>query len=228
MKPRLQQKQLWRTPTGGFTLIELLVVISIIAVIASIGVVVGTQMQRSGLENQTRLLLGQLMGAATEYREQTGRHVTFDVDMETYDDADPFANDARSINTFVSNVRLNARPAFEQLRTVDEQSIDGDGGITDTAAFNTGVTASDNNTVRDSFDQIVRYYPGSSNATNTVNDANLIDKGMPKRKQPYFASAGQDGLWGAINSENNFGGTVDSNMDSQPDSQDNIYSFEVQ
>ena len=58
-------------------------------------------------------MMGQLMGAATEYKEQTGKFVTFDIDGDTYDATSIPTNDARSINFSSATCGSILQPALE-------------------------------------------------------------------------------------------------------------------
>jgi|GEM_PF-1561717 len=241
-RPRQQASGTGVPPVSGpaarrphaFTLIELLVVISIITVIAGIGVVISGSASRSAAEARTRTLLGQLAGSATEYREQVGNHYTWVrptapvIPFGTPYDSEP-TMDYLSINRYVIATVFGSRPAFEQLISVNDNSIAGGAFVNiyddSTPAARPAATAGSQEgySIVDGFDNPLRYYPGSDNG-----GTDQTGNGMPLRKRPYFASAGKDGVWGEINAQNDSEGTADTNNDGQPDSKDNLYSFEVQ
>ena len=218
-------------PTPAFTIIELLVVISIIGLVAAIGVAVSGAVLRGAEANRVRTLLGQIAGAMTEYREQVGRHVNLAIGMNTYEDSDPYdpSEDYESINLFVRAIEQNSRPAFEQLQTVNERFIAGGNfeAPLQTMPIPTDNQKRNGESIIDSFDNPLRYYPGSDNGgmDQTAN-------GLPLRKQPYIASAGKDGLWGRIDPMTNepvaMGTNADQDNDGVADAEDNLYSFEVQ
>ncbi len=100
----------------GFTIIELLVVISIIAIIISLIVSAGTNLQAMGMEAETRGDLEVIQLAVNEYREQTGQW--------------PLGSGPTLIN------RLMAVPACKEiLRSLTKRALEGRDAFDNTIYF---------------------------------------------------------------------------------------------
>ena len=170
-------------------------VIAIIAGIMGILGAVWLTSQDSAKDQVMRVALGQLAGARVEYSAQTKQVPAY---LGSY--ANNPAADAASIDFFVTTVKNNARPALDLVETLDvalRVDTNGDNVI---------------DRVVDTWDRPVRYYPGSE-----YGGTDQTARGMPLRKEPYFASAGEDGDFGSIGTDN------------EPDdaAMDNLYSFDL-
>jgi len=105
-----------RRDRRGFTIIELLVVVSIIAIIISLIVSAGTNMQAIGMEEETRGHLEVISRAVEEYREQTGAY--------------PRGSGASLMR------KLLAEPACEELlRGLPERMLEGRDAFDKTISF---------------------------------------------------------------------------------------------
>lgn len=98
-----------------------------------------------------------------------------------------------SIEDFVDAVYSDCQPAVKMLETVDSKLVVMDGNNIDT--------------INDPWGIELRYTTGGD-----------VNAGLPLRRAPYFASAGPDGEWGTIDSDN------EPNSDG---ADDNIYSFDL-
>ena len=229
MKPRLQQKQLWRTPTRGFTIIELLVVISIITVIIAFSAPAIFGFLQRGEEARVRSILNGLASAADSYNITTGQTVDHkitrddfgnNVDLDIDNDDDDF-----TFGWFVLNA--GQVPESSQLIAIasgEDLTFDGDdmGSVAD--AVN-GLPVGDISRIelRDTWDTPIRYAGGVSHSDSFDEDNYL-------RAHPtaFFVSAGPDGLFGAvIENTNEPDPAVDEDDDGAADAADNIYSFDL-
>ena len=186
----------FRVRASAFTLIEILVVVSIIAILLAVVGGFWAGARDSAQTRVVRVSLSQLAGTATEYGVQTRQVVPY---TGGYNNTD-LTMDFGSIQAFVTAVKDNARPAYDMLQAVNESlrvDTNSDGEL---------------DRVIDNWGQFIRYYPGT--------EAGATDQtgiGLPLRKQPYFASAGPDMLWGSISGAN----------EPNDAAADNLYSFEI-
>lgn len=211
--------------SSGFTLIEVLVVVSIIVIV--IGVIVAGISGAFGTANDKRtgLVLQQLANSIVEYEAQTGLdfplppsgtnyysfpassqsdHMRYERSIDDYIEAIsevPEANDAFEL------VNGNLRPNTSS----DSDNDTADGLDPATPDLNNDLPDS----VLDAWGNPIRFVPTSPRAGYPTYRA----AGLPIRRDPYFASAGTDGIWGTFDSENN---PLDDGA------LDNIYSFNVE
>lgn len=195
-------------PTG-FTLVEILIVISIIGLLA--GLVIGGAMQmRKGADDQkTKVLVNQVAGILSEYQAAVKKYPD---NTDPVTDADPVvfdytnADDAESVGFFLQEIRK--LPAAQTAIS---------GIAPDLVRKNTaGVVVA----IVDSWGKPLRYSGFNAAGAGTDDDYwGNRDLGMPRKRQPYIASAGPDQLWGRF--DPSASGEV-------PDAQaaDNIYSFD--
>ena len=209
------ENQTKRPRSAGFTLIEILVTISIIAILAAISIPVMTQLLQRGAEAQTKTLLKQLDSSVSEYEAQT-RRKAFVATSYGYPDAEGQAEDFSSFQELYDERLKDLEPALEMVDTVNDQ-----------------FRVVDPNTaellwVQDSWDNPVRFFPGTlafeQNSADAPGQSDLEDKGMYRRKSPYFASAGPDGRWGKIDPGSDQPLADDEDGDA---AEDNLYSFEA-
>ncbi len=217
-----------RTPRG-FSLIELLVVISVIGLLAGIGFVAARAMMAQAKIEQANAVVSALAGVPTEilastdqplrYMDYTGRNAR----AYPNDPVDPTVRDAwDSINFLIERGDKNPT-AKAMLQSVNREFfkygsdpedvsehyiVDPWGQPLRFSAF------SNNGTPGDPSDD----FYGATNSNNGTGDYRG-DYGMPKRRTPYVASAGPDGLWGEFDGDG---------LIPDADAADNIYSFELQ
>ncbi|MBB6431472.1 prepilin-type N-terminal cleavage/methylation domain-containing protein [Algisphaera agarilytica] len=182
---------------AGFSLIEILVVISIIALLLALGAVGMSKMREQAQVEKIRVLLQQLAGVETEYRAQTNGKFPDDDSSNS-----STAGVNNSIEWFVEQVE--AQPITQEMieKTVNR-------------AFYSPTDGGTPGTVVDAWGLEIEYRELSDgSATATSNGTNAQ---FPPYAQPFFASAGPDGLWG------------DHSVLADPDdaAADNIYSFEL-
>ena len=113
----------------------------------------------------------------------------------------PAANN--SIAVVVGDIKSNGGEAAElMLRSLDKQFWDG-------GSYSGGTG---NQAILDAWGKQIEYVAANGANGDTGNN-------MPKRPQPYFASAGKDGEWGSYTN-----GNIDA---PNADAKDNLYSFEM-
>ena len=206
--------------SAGFTLIEILVTISIIAILAAISIPAMSALYRNAAEAQTKTLLKQLDSSVEEYRAQTQQDPISASGDYVYPSADglasfdtPSTGEELSVQELVTDRFEQVQPALNMINTVNEAYVhtrDADQNVT---------------SVKDAWDRPVRFFPGTraieakgASHAGMLGDTEIEDKGLYRRKSPYFASAGPDGIWGQIDAA-----TDTPNVDAE----DNLYSFEA-
>lgn len=210
MPRTIKQNQDLRSRSAAFTLIEILVTISIIAILAAIAFPVMTALLQAATATQTKALLKQLDSAVVEYeaKSQT-KPIGPLVTNYDYPDGSGTASDDASFRTVAVNRLTSVAESRDILNTVEKNAIR-------TRDPQQNVIA-----VNDGWGKPVRFFPGTlamDDAGYSVAATRIENLGMRRRKNPYFASAGQDGVWG----------TIDEATDT-PDAaaSDNHYSFEA-
>lgn len=172
----------------GFSLIEILVALSIIVLLVGFGVAAMSKFLAQSEVEKTRVLLQQLAGIEIEYRAQTnGRFPDDDPSNSTTTDVD------NSIEWFIEQVEalpVTNEMAYKTLNT----------------KFYTATDGAVPGTVVDSWGNPIEYLESSDGTGN-----------FPPYAQPFFASAGPDGVFGD--------GKDLANPD--PDAEDDMYSFDV-
>lgn len=193
---------------AGFSLIEILVVISILALIISVGVVMGSRMTAEARKTQTKSMLQALIAANDEFRavRQQG-NINHD-GAYPINWADQYTNGSSmsSSERFVAGCRQI--PAAEQIML---------------AAINSGASTSNKKLLADSnsnnYDELIDRW-GTQIEYRTLNDGTGSGPGtgvsntlLPISRAPIFVSAGPDKSFD----------TMDDNINSLPDgsTQDN-------
>lgn len=201
----------------AFTLIELLVLISIILILIAILLPASTAVLRAAEASRMQASLAGLRGAAEEYRAATGGIVDHTVNrfpsapavnVEAADDPDNntialFVFEAGKVPSVASILVATGRDRLQEQ----------------VPPASTPTTMADPSTVADPshivfldiFGNPIRY-AGFVNKDDSFTD----DDYLPGHPNPFFASAGPDGLWG----------TVNRSGEPDEDAEDNLYSFD--
>lgn len=206
-----------RRSIRGFTLIELLVIISIIGLLVAILLPVTSAVLRAVEVNRMQASLAGLRAAAEEYRAATGGVVNHTVNrFPSAPSFDVVANDSANNNTIqlfvfeggkVPNVAAilvaSARDELQQVMppSTTPTPLTDLGAVTDPSSI----------VLLDIFGNQIRYA-----AFVNKDDAFRDDDYLPAHPNPFFASAGPDGLWGTVNRA----GVPDE------EAEDNLYSFD--
>ena len=220
---------------NGFTLIEILVAIALVAVVASLLIGAVVAMRGTADESHARTQLGGLIGVSAEYETATTMPVLHDSVRPslifTWDQAkrqnapgftgtaliqDPGATTAEEYANLFSErfvwaaYQLPAtREALERLGEGMLVDLDEDGFLE----------------MRDPWGNNIAYATFSNHSSLTTDDF------LPQHTNPFFASAGADGKWGAAKTESELGGgaawTSYIATDDYIDSRDNLYSFDL-
>lgn len=188
----------------AFSLVELLVVITIIVILLGLLITGASMMMSNTKADNTRVMLHELAGIATDYQSRTGEAVV------QSPNAFSSSNSYDSIVGFVEQVDANAPKSAKLFGNINPQFV---------KSVTVGNTKYDG--FVDAWGHWIRYC--YTPALNGQIKQNLRNSGLPIRQSqsggiPYFASAGPDGQWGTYNSSN----TPDAAA------KDNIYSFALQ
>jgi type II secretory pathway pseudopilin PulG len=211
------------------------VTLSIITLIAAISIPVALKVLGTAESSQTRTLLNGLAAAADEYNIVTGEtvpHFGRDpfgnvIDLNV---GEPEPNNGDTDITagyfiFVAGQVPTTSKLIGIAAKENVKAPDGDGVADVAEALSTGRISNTNfGDVRllDTWGNQIRYAGGVSH-----NDAFTADDYLPAHPTAFFASAGPDGLFGEVQPRSNLTeGTVDDDNDGNPDSADNVYSFD--
>lgn len=181
----------------AFTLIELLVTIAIIGLLVGLLIAAGAAMLRQGETEQTRVIVHEAGALLTEYQALTNRFPKY---------IGNYGNASESSRFFVEEIR-KAGPVAEAFQGINRDFVvDPDpADMTDDYLI-------------DAWGNPLRYsaYHDESTADPADDWYGDVTAGLPRRKTPYLASAGPDGIWGTFTADN------------EPDAEaaDNLYSFE--
>ncbi|MEX0775606.1 MAG: type II secretion system protein [Phycisphaeraceae bacterium] len=174
----------------AFSLVEILVVVAIILILVGIGVAVMRTSMDAALANQTKTALASLRACASEYQTVTGKSVTYTSDTTTGGSEDD------SILAFTAAAyKVPSCKAF-----FDGMVRDG------LIAKGTDLNASGGFVINDAWEKIIQYRSKQGSGA-----------ALPQYDNPFFASAGNDSLWGKVN------GTAAQ----QEEARDNLYSYDI-
>ncbi len=214
---------------AAFSLIELLVTIFIIGLLVGLSFPVVASFKNSAKAYTAQSQLTGLGAAADNYNVVTQSAVDHKVNTDAFGNAINLnvstANDL-TLAYFVftagqvpETARVIANAAKTNL-TLGGRPLTNIGDDIATGALNLGNL----NLVEllDPWGSEIRYAYKVSKA-----DSFTADDYLPAYPNAFFASAGPDGLWGAVDANNQPDPSVDVDGDGEPDAADNLYSFEI-
>ncbi|MEO0514613.1 MAG: type II secretion system protein [Planctomycetota bacterium] len=223
---------------SAFSLIELLVTIFIIALLIGLSFPVVASFKNSAKAYTAQSQLTGMAGAADEYNI-----VTQEVVLPKGDTTNPFGGanyvvdftDSPTNNTLGWFVyQAGAVPSVDSLiRIAGKSSLTYNGSqigsIADVIADINAGGSVDDIRLEDAWETPVRYAGGTlhTSVSGTATDPTSDDDYLPIHPTAFFASAGPDGLWGAVDANNQPDPSVDVDGDGEPDAADNLYSFEI-
>jgi prepilin-type N-terminal cleavage/methylation domain-containing protein len=160
---------------AAFTLVELLVTISIIALLAGLVTYGVTAMKGTSEISRTKTLLQGLKAVDIEYRAQSGYIVPFDGTADTAEESiEAFCDD---VVAFDDPQEMLVSLGEDYLRDTDSDAIP--------------------NQVIDAWGEPVQYRAYMQEQAPAFTGAgDLPARGTQLEPQPYFASAGPDGVFG--------------------------------
>ncbi len=229
---KFSKVQIKSSTSRAYTLIEILMVIALISLLAGLVIGAARSMKRSARTSETKMILSICKSVATEYETsfkglkiphygQGQLYVEVNVDWSTAKTKNaPGATGTAVIDDpierFVWLVRQHPTAA-KMLRVLSKNSyLDADGnGFLE---------------IRDSFDQKISY--AVSVVHDDDGDGNKLDAEgagddddfLPEYPRPFFASRGEDELWGNAKI---LPTVTDANSDGDDDGDDNLYSYET-
>jgi prepilin-type N-terminal cleavage/methylation domain-containing protein len=245
-----------RRHASGFTLIELLVVIAIIAVLAGLLLGGAAVLKEGGKESQARAVLASLMGHAgqfenqfstagivahlgnsspyfwegnTKHRNAEGASGETEIKSGTGTDLAGDDNGDYTYSNGDTNDEYMERANLYMKRfiwAVNQMPVIRDGLPSLGAAFD--------DFDDDGFLEIIDPWGNpiayASSVTHGIA-ANTDDDFLPMHKNPFFASAGKDQMWGRPQVRGEFGSDAAWDAYTQTDeykfSVDNLYSFDI-
>lgn len=240
------------TRARGFSLIEMLVVIAIIAVIAGLLLMGISKLQEGGKEAHARTLLTNLLGNSGQYENSAGKRV-----LHLYDKNDSIylwnqpkrTNAPDATGSFVitgddyDNVENNGNYTYSNGDTNDlymqranmyiERFIWAANQMPDIRKNLPALGASFVDSDGDGFMEVVDPWGNPVAYAKAVDHDPGTDEDdfLPEYNGPFFASAGEDQMWGIARRSGEFASKADWDAYKETDEYkftlDNLYSFDL-